>query len=96
MEVRNGQFHVLDSVMVTVTRLDTWMIPKGQIVDLDRMNSFTLQIISGETRMKAPDLTALLNQYLFPHAKAPIGNITVTFEGGGGKRTIAQGDRHSF
>ena len=52
MEVRNGQFHVLDSVMVTVTRLDTWMIHKGQMVDLDRMNSFTLQIISGETRRR--------------------------------------------
>ena len=91
MEVRNGQFHVLDSVMVTVTRLDTWMIPKGQIVDLDRMNSFTLQIISGETRMKAPDLTALLNQYLFPHAKAPIGNITVTFEGG---TVVVKGQLH--
>lgn len=82
MEVRNAQFHVLDNVMVTVTRLDTWMIPKGPIVDLDRMNSFTLQIVSGETRMKAPDLSALLNEYLFPHAKAPIGNMTVTFEGG--------------
>lgn len=82
MEVRNCQFHVLDSVMVTVTRLDAWMIPKEQIVDLDRMNSFTLQIISGETHMKAPDLSSLINEYLFPHAKAPLSHMTVTFENG--------------
>jgi len=82
MEVQNCQFHVLEKVMVTVTRLDAWMIPKSQLIDLDRMNSFILQIVSGETRMKAPDLSALMNDYLFPHAKEPVKNMTVTFENG--------------
>ena len=82
MEVQNSQFHVLDNVMLGVVRLDAWMIPKSRLIDLDDKKSFVLDIVSGETRMTAPDLTALLNEYLFPHAKAPINNIKVTFEDG--------------
>lgn len=83
MEVRNGLFHVTNNVVLTVVHLDGWMIPKpGQMVSLDRMNSFTLQVESAETRMRASDLSALMNEYLLPHARAPIKNLTVTFEGG--------------
>jgi len=83
MQVENAQFHVLDNVMLTVTRLDAWMIPRpGQMIVLDNKNSFSLQILSGETRLKATDLSALLNEYLFPHAQAPIKNMTVNFDGG--------------
>jgi hypothetical protein len=82
MQVQNAQFHILDNVLLTVTRLDAWMIPKsGQIVVLDKKASFVLQIQSGETRLKAADLTALLNEYLMPHARAPIKNLAVTFDG---------------
>jgi hypothetical protein len=82
MQVQNAQFHILDNVALTVTRLGAWMIPKpGQMVVLDKKTSFTLQIVSGETRLKAEDLSALLNEYLFPHAKEPIKNITVSFDG---------------
>jgi hypothetical protein len=82
IEVQNGLFHVMDNVMLTVPRLDAWMIPKpGLTVSLDTKNSFTLRIVSGETYLKARDLSALLNEYLLPHAKTPIKNITVTFEG---------------
>ena len=83
MQVKNVQFHVLDDVMLTVKRMDAWMVPKPeQMVVLDKKNSFVLQILSGETRMKAPDLSALLNDYLFPHAEAPVKNMTVSFDGG--------------
>jgi len=84
MQVQNAEFHVLDdNVALTIARLDAWMIPKpGQMVVLDRKNSFVLQILCGETRMKAPDLSALLNEYLFPHARAPIKNMTVSFDNG--------------
>ena len=82
MQVQNAQFHILDNVLLTVTRLDAWMIPKsGQIVVLDKKASFVLQIQSGETRLKAADLTALLNEYLMPHARAPIKNLAVTSDG---------------
>ena len=59
------------------------MIPKpGQMVSLDRKNSFTVQVISGETRMKSSDLTALMNEYLLPHARSPIKNVTIVFDNG--------------
>jgi hypothetical protein len=59
------------------------MIPKpGQTVSLDQKNSFVLQIESGETHLKATDLTSLLNDYLLPHAKTPIKNIIIHFVGG--------------
>jgi hypothetical protein len=90
--VQNGLFHVMDDVMLSVPRLDAWMIPKpGQIVSLDNKNSFILQINSGETYLKAQDLSMLLNEYLLPHAKAPIKNITVTFED---SDIVVKGDLH--
>jgi hypothetical protein len=83
IQVQNGLFHVMDDVMLTIPRLDAWMIPKpGGIVTLDSKNSFILQINSGETYLSAKDLTGLLNGYLLPHAKTPIKNITVDFTGG--------------
>ncbi len=83
MQVRNAQFHVMDGVMLSITRLDAWMIPKpGQLVSLDNKTSFTLQIRSGETHLKAEDLTTLTNVYLLPHAKSPIKNLTIRFDGG--------------
>jgi hypothetical protein len=82
VQTRNGLFYVTNDVLLTVTRQDAWMIPKpGQVVSLDRKNSFTLRIISGETHLKASDLTSLMNEYLLPHAKAPIKNLIVTFDG---------------
>lgn len=82
VQVRNGFFYVTNDVLLTVTRQDAWMIPKpGQVVSLDRKNSFTLRIISGETHLKASDLTSLMNEYLLPHAKTPIKNLIVTFDG---------------
>src|SRR5271165_5653494 len=83
MQVRNAQFHVMDGVALGVTRLDAWMIPKpGQLVSLDNKTSFTLQIRSGETHLRAEDLTALTNNYLLPHAKAPIKNLAIRFDNG--------------
>jgi len=82
IEVQNAVFHVMDGVMLSVIRLDAWMVPKpGQMVTLDQKNSFVMQIVSGETRLKASDMSALMNQYLLPHAKAPIKNMAVSFEG---------------
>jgi hypothetical protein len=83
MQVHNGKLHVMDGVVLSVARLDAWMIPKpGQLVSLDNKTSFTLEIRSGETRLKAEDLTTLTNQYLLPHAKSPIKNLTIRFDGG--------------
>jgi hypothetical protein len=83
IEVRNSLFHVTDDIVVTVTRLDGWMVPRtGQVVSLDHKNTFTLQINAAETRMKDSDLTSLMNEYLLPHAKAPMKNINITFENG--------------
>jgi len=92
MQVQNGQFHVMDGVVLNVTRLDAWMIPKpGQLVSLDNKTSFTLQILSGETHLKAEDLIVLTNVYLLPQAKTPIKNLTIRFDGG---MVAVKGDLH--
>ena len=91
-EVRNGLFHVMDDVILTVPRLDAWMIPRdGGVVSLDDKKSFILQINAGETRLTAKDLSALLNDYLLPHAKAPLKNMTLRFEG---SEVVIHGDLH--
>ena len=82
LQAQNCLFHVMDGVVLTVPRLDGWMVPRqGETVSLDSKKSFILEIISGETYLKAEDLTALLNEYLLPHAKTPIKNIAITFAG---------------
>jgi hypothetical protein len=82
LQVENAKFHVLDDVLLTVKRMDGWMVPKpGQTVSLDSKNSFTLHILSGETYLKAKDLSALLNEYLLPHAKTAIRDVQVSFDG---------------
>ncbi len=92
VEVRNGLFHVTDNVVLIVTKLDALMIPKpGQVVSLDRKNSFTLRIISGETHLKASDLTDLMNEYLLPHAKSPVKDLTVSFDNG---KVAVKGELH--
>jgi len=83
IRVQNAKFHVMDGVMLSVARLDAWMIPKpGQMVSLDQKNSFVLQIQSAETHLKAEDMTALANGYLLPHAKTPIKNLSIRFDNG--------------
>ncbi|MBB6142379.1 hypothetical protein HNQ77_000317 [Silvibacterium bohemicum] len=92
--VQNSLFHVMDDVVLTVPRLEGWMIPRsGDVISLDDKRTFIVQIDSGETRLKAPDLSALLNNYLLPKAKAPIKNITVSFEG---NQIVVKGDLHKL
>jgi hypothetical protein len=82
IQVRNGLFHVMDDVVLTVSSLDAWMIPRsGQTVSLDNKDSFLVQIQSGETRLNAQDMTSLLNEYLLPHAKTPVKNVSIRFDG---------------
>ncbi|RXS96645.1 hypothetical protein [Silvibacterium dinghuense] len=90
--VRNGLFHVMDNVVVTVPRLDAWIVPReGQAISLDDKKSFILQINSGETHLEAKDLSALLNDYLLPHAHTPIKDIEVSFENG---QVLIKGELH--
>jgi hypothetical protein len=92
LQVKNCLFHVMDEVVLSVPSLDAWMIPMpGQTVSLDSKSSFLLQINSGGTYLKARDLTALLNDYLLPHAKTPIKNITVAYEG---SEIVVKGELH--
>jgi hypothetical protein len=92
--VQNSLFHVMDDVVLAVPRLDGWMIPRsGQVISLDDKRTFIVQIDSGETHLKAQDLSALLNDYLLQKAKAPIKNIAISFEG---NQVVVKGDLHKL
>jgi hypothetical protein len=82
LEISNADLHVLDEVTIHVPALEAWMVPQpGQTVSLDDKKTFTMQILQGKTYLKDKDLAALLNDYLLPHAKAPISNISLRFIG---------------
>jgi hypothetical protein len=82
LEISNADLHVLDDVTIHVPTFDAWMVPQpGQTVSLDDKKTFTMQILQGKTYLKDKDLAALLNDYLLPHAKAPLSNISLHFNG---------------
>jgi hypothetical protein len=82
LEISNADLHVLDDVTIHVPTFEAWMVPEpGQTVSLDDKKTFTMQILQGKTYLKDKDLAALLNDYLLPHAKAPISNVSLHFNG---------------
>lgn len=82
LQISNADLHVLDNVIIHVPALDAWMVPQpGQTVSLDHKSSFTMHILRGKTYLKDKDLAELLNTYLLPHAKSPISNISIHFNG---------------
>jgi hypothetical protein len=82
LEISNSDLHVLDDVTIHVPTFDAWMVPEpGQTVSLDDKKTFTMQILQGKTYLKDKDLAALLNDYLLPHARAPLSNISLHFNG---------------
>jgi len=82
LEISNADLHVLDDVIIHVPTFDAWMVPQPRhTVSLDDKQTFTMQILHGRTFLKDKDLAALLNDYLLPHAKAPISNISLHFKG---------------
>jgi hypothetical protein len=82
LEISNADLHVLDDVIIHVPTFDAWMVPQpGQTVSLDDKKTYTMQILQGKTYLKDKDLAALLNEYLLPHAKAPLSNISLHFNG---------------
>jgi hypothetical protein len=83
VEMKNGLFHVLDDVTVRVPRMDGWMVPHdSQTVSLDDVKSFTLQIVSGETRLRDDQLARLANEYVLPHSESPLSDLQLHFEDG--------------
>jgi hypothetical protein len=82
IQISNSDLHVLEDVTIHVPTFDAWMVPQpGQTVSLDDKKTFTMQILRGKTYLKDKDLAALLNDYLLPHAKAPLSNISLHFNG---------------
>lgn len=82
LQISNADLHVLDDVIIHVPTLDAWIVPlPGQRASLVDKKTFTMQILQGRTYLKDKDLAALLNEYLLPHAKAPISNIALNFNG---------------
>ncbi|WP_446743587.1 hypothetical protein [Silvibacterium acidisoli] len=83
VEMKNGLFHVLDDVTVRVPKMDGWMVPRdSQTVSLDEVQSFTLQIVSGETRLRDDQLARLANEYVLPHSESPLSDLQLHFEDG--------------
>jgi hypothetical protein len=82
VQTQNTSFHVIDGVTVTVRRMNGFAIPRqGKPVSLDDKKSFTLQVTNAETYVSAANMSALLNNYILPHAETPIHNVTVSFDG---------------
>jgi len=82
LQMQNVDFYVDARIPLRIRRLDGTIRSKvGGPVSLDDKRSFIIHVNAGEVGLTGPDLSALLNNYVFNYAGAPLRNIRVTTSG---------------
>lgn len=74
-------FRVVKNVVLQVDNLDGLLVPtrKNEVISLDDKNSFSLKVQKATASMSSADLAALANDFILPRAKAPLKNLSLTF-----------------
>ena len=82
VSMRNVGFRVADGIVLRIHRLDGVMRgTKNGIVDFDDKSSYVTEIVSGEVGLTGPDLTNLMNRYVFAYAGAPLKRLRLEIRG---------------
>jgi hypothetical protein len=81
--MQNVDFHVDDQIRLHVRRLHGVMkdLTGHHLVVLDDKKGLLLDIHSAEIALSAPDLTLLLNRYVFGYPGSPLRNLSVRTQG---------------
>jgi hypothetical protein len=83
VEMRNVDFYVDPEIVLHIRRLQGTMHSKqGGPINFDDKHSFTIRIASAEVGLTGPDLSALLNKYVFAYPGAPLKHLQVTVANG--------------
>jgi hypothetical protein len=80
--MRNVDFHVGDGVVLRIRTLDGALrgLRRG-VVDFDDRTSYRLTIDTAEVGLTGPDITNLLNRYVFAYPGAPLRRLSVEIQG---------------
>lgn len=84
LQAENVSIQVTDTVKIQVKSVDGLLMPThpNHPISLDDPRSMRLQLQNAETTLSAEDLSRLLNEYVLPHAKTSVKEISVSFEDG--------------
>ena len=80
--MQNVDFRLAEGVVLRIGSLDGEMrsVKRG-VVDFDDKLSYVLTVDSGDVALTAPDLTNLMNRFVFAYPGAPLKNLKVSFRG---------------
>ena len=80
--MQNVDFHLAEGVLLRISSLDGEMrsVKRG-VVDFDDKLSYVLTVDSGSVALTAPDLTNLMNHFVFAYPGAPLKKLKVSFRG---------------
>jgi hypothetical protein len=84
LQAKDISIQVTDDVQIRVKVVDALVLPtrSPHPVWLDDPTSMRIQIQNAETSVSAEALTNLMNEYVLPHAKTSVRDLTVSFEDG--------------
>ncbi len=82
VQMQNVDFYVDPEIPLRIHRLNGTMRSKdGGPVMFDDKKSFIINVASGEVGLTGPDLSRLLNKYVFNYKGSPLSNLRITVSG---------------
>lgn len=82
VQMQNVDFYVDSNVPLRIHRLIGTMRSKdGGTVNFDDKRSFIISIASADVGLTGPDLSLLLNKYVFGYKGSPLSNLRITIAG---------------
>jgi hypothetical protein len=81
VEMKNVYFHVDEDIALRIRHLRGTMRSKnGGPIMFDDKSSFIIRVRAAEVGLTGPELTALLNKYVFAYRGAPLRDLTLRIE----------------
>jgi hypothetical protein len=83
LQMRNVDLHIDERAVLHITRLHGHVVPAaaGEPPVLDDTKSFKVRVTSGEVSLTGPDLSVLLNKFVFNYPGAPLKRLRVRMAG---------------
>ena len=82
VQMQNVDFYVDRNIPLRIHRLSGTMRSKdGGAVNFDDKRSFIISIASADVGLTGPDLSLLLNKYVFGYKGSPLSNLRITIAG---------------
>lgn len=85
--MRNVDFRIAEGVVLRIRWLAGEMHGRGGVIDFDDVSSYTTEVSSAQVGLTGPDLTNLMNRYVFNYPGVPITNLNIEISPDGVRQT---------